>query len=203
MDQTTFRRGEGDQVGVHLFLHHLWTTFGSISLGGGGGVLVNLEHICMWARPIPWARQAFPESEKNRKFKNEKNTRKFEKTKIRKFEKWKFEKKNEERNFMNLWFFNWQRKQRLEDVFLLFDVVKIEKSEIHKCLNFWNVWITCYSTTTTSAAFCQCSLLAGGGYLEAKIIFVFFRTSKIQRFKKNELLNFWNLWIYDKLGKIR
>ena len=58
-NQTTFRGGEGDQV--HLFLHHLWTTFDtdSISLGGGRG--------CWWTWNIHIRRPlAFFEGEATR-----------------------------------------------------------------------------------------------------------------------------------------
>ena len=38
---------ESGQVGVSLFHRYLRTTFDSVSLGGGFGVLMNLEHKCM------------------------------------------------------------------------------------------------------------------------------------------------------------
>ena len=38
MDRTTSTGGEGGQVGMHLFYHHLSSPYGSISLGGVWGV---------------------------------------------------------------------------------------------------------------------------------------------------------------------
>lgn len=40
---------ESGQVGVSLFYRYLRATFDSVSLGGGGGVLMNVEHKCMYA----------------------------------------------------------------------------------------------------------------------------------------------------------
>lgn len=46
MDRTTSTGGEGGQVGMHLFYHHLSSPYGSISLGGVGEWNI-VEHICI------------------------------------------------------------------------------------------------------------------------------------------------------------
>lgn len=52
IDQTNIKRGDKVQVVklecMYFITVYLWTTIGSNSMGGGGGVLINLEHMYVY-----------------------------------------------------------------------------------------------------------------------------------------------------------